>query len=96
MIITLEEARLWCRIESDTEDMLVVELIEFAEEYLYNATGIRFDATNNVAKQFCKALICEQYEERTLTVDRRKDYSKVLQSCLSQLSHCYTPPEVME
>lgn len=93
MIITLEEVKEYLKIDYDDEDDLLLELIEVAEEYLYAATGTKFDSTNKRAKLYCRVLVNEWYKDRALTENSTKSLTvtqKVrftLQSILTQLKY---------
>ena len=93
MIITLEEVKEYLKIDYDDEDNLLLELIEVAEEYLYAATGTKFDSANKRAKLYCRALVNEWYKDRALTENSTKSLTvtqKVrftLQSILTQLKY---------
>ena len=93
MILTLEEVKEYLKVDYDDEDDLLKELIEVAEEYLYAATGRKFDSTNKRAKLYCRVLINEWYKDRSLTENTTKNLTvtqKVrftLQSILAQLKY---------
>lgn len=90
MIVTLEEAKAWLRVDSDDEDSEIQSLIDGTEAYLFNATGKIFDNTNPLAKLYCRVLICDWYENRGLMSDG-KSSDKVrftLQSTMLQLQYC--------
>jgi uncharacterized phage protein (predicted DNA packaging) len=95
MIITIDEAKLWCRIEPEVteEDALLHALINAAEQYLYNATGVTFDSTNELAKLFCMVLVTDWYENRELVGKASEAVRYTLQSILAQLQYCYEPTE---
>lgn len=95
MIITIEEAKQYLRLDGDEEDFLIESLITAAEIYLKNATGNTFDNTNHLARLFCITLVTDWYENRGLTVDKVGDGIRpVIDSLIAQLNHCY--PEVTE
>lgn len=88
MIITLEEAKEWLRIDSDEEDMLISTLVLSAEEYLIDATGRQFEDTNNRAKLFCFVLVTDWYENRELiSVKPSEKVRFSIQSLLVQLQY---------
>ncbi|WP_369806542.1 head-tail connector protein, partial [Geobacillus sp. FJAT-46040] len=66
LIITLDEAKQWLRVEHSDEDGLISTLINAAEKYLFNATGNTFDSTNELAKLFCYVLVTDWYENREM------------------------------
>lgn len=86
MIITPEETKDWLRIDGDEEDSTIKLLINAAEEYLKNATGRKFDSTNNQARLFCLVLVTDWFENRDLMgakVSEKVRFS--IQSMLLQL-----------
>jgi uncharacterized phage protein (predicted DNA packaging) len=89
MIVTLEEAKNWLRVDFSDDDALITTLINAAEEYLKNATGITFDATNHLAKIFCMTLIADWYENRELIGKVSDQVRPILQSILAQLTYAY-------
>lgn len=94
MILSVEEVKLYLRIDYDEDDLLIEELIESAEDYLYNATGKRFTEKNKLAKRYCRALIYDWYKDRGMNIRATKNTTvseKVkytLQSILLQLKFC--------
>lgn len=95
MIITLEETKQYLRIDGSEDDALITTLIITAEDYLTNATGKTFDSTNQLAKLFCFVLVSDWYENRELTGKASEKVRFTMQSILTQLKHCYEPPEVV-
>jgi len=94
MILELEEAKTWLRIDGDDENSLVETLIGAAETYLHNATEIQFDNTNHLARLFCLVLCADWYENRDLIGQQPSDKVRfTIQSILAQLQHAYAPPK---
>jgi len=89
MIVTLEEAKNWLRVDFSDDDALITTLINAAEEYLENTTGTAFDATNHLAKIFCMTLIAHWYENRELIGKASNEVRPILQSILAQLTYAY-------
>lgn len=90
MIVTLEEAKSWLKIDYDDEDGDIKVIIDAAEIYLKNATDIVYDNTNPLAKLYCRVLIEEWHENKGLMV-KNSTSDKVrytLQSILAQLKYC--------
>ncbi len=95
MIISLEEAKTYLRVDSSEEDDLIKSLIDAAEIYLKNATGRSFDDSNHIARLFCLTLVTDWYENRGLVVGKvGEEIRPVIESLLAQLNYCY--PEVVE
>ncbi|MBB5325197.1 putative phage protein (predicted DNA packaging) [Anoxybacillus tepidamans] len=89
MIVTFEEAKNWLRVDFSDDDALITTLINAAEEYLKNATGTTFDATNYLAKIFCMTLIADWYENREMIGKATDQTRPIIQSILTQLTYSY-------
>lgn len=87
MIITLDEAKQWLRIEHNDEDSLISTLISAAEKYLVNATGNAFDNTNELAKLFCYVLVTDWYENREMIGKTSDQVRPIITSILAQLTY---------
>jgi uncharacterized phage protein (predicted DNA packaging) len=95
LIITVEEAKTWLRIDGAEENSLIGILISAAEDYLYNATGNVFDNKNELAKLFCLVLVTDWYENRDMIGKASEKIRLSVDSMLSQLAHNYdTAPKV--
>ena len=93
MIISLEEAKTYLRVDNSEEDDLIENLIEAAKVYLENATGNTFDSSNYLARLFCLTLVTDWYESRGLVVGKvGEGIRPVINSLLAQLNYSY--PEV--
>lgn len=73
--MTLEELKLFLRIDDAEEDTLVQTLQIAAEEYITNA-GITKDYTKELYKLAVKILVSHWYENRTVE-NYGKDVSKI-------------------
>ena len=94
LILELEEAKLWLRVDGDDEDALIETLIQASEEYLKNSVEAEFDKNNQLAKLFCLVLCADWYENRDLI--GQQPSAKVrftCQSILAQLQYAYVPAE---
>lgn len=91
MIVTLNEAKEWLRVDHNEDDTLIQSLITASEQYLKNATGIDYDDTNELAKVYCMVLITDWYEKRELTEGAYRQISNqtryVITSILMQLTY---------
>ncbi len=89
MIVNLDEAKAWLKVDYVEEDTDIQLLIDSAETYLTNATGKAFDNTNALARLYCRVLINDWYENRGLMEEYRTS-GKVkftLQSIMMQLQY---------
>lgn len=89
MIVTLEEAKQYLRVDTDHEDALVESLIAAAETYLYNATGITYNDSNKLAKLFVLVLVADWFENRESVGHVTQMTRRSVQSLLVQLQNCY-------
>ena len=90
MILTLENAKKYLRVDYDEDDDFITTLILTAEEYLFNATGIRYTEKSNIAVLYCSILIYDWYNNREF-VTAKKVSDKVrftLTSMMTQLKYC--------
>ena len=91
MIVKLEDAKNYLRVDCDGEDdNLITALILAAEEYLFNATGIKYTAASNIAALYCKILIYDWYKNRQLSTDKKvsDNVRFALTSMITQLKYC--------
>lgn len=86
VILTLNEAKAFLRVDINDDDTLISTLITAAELYLYNATGKTFDSTNALAKLFCMVLVTDWYDNRSMTTTTDKT-RKIIESMLLQLTY---------
>jgi uncharacterized phage protein (predicted DNA packaging) len=89
MIVSLDEVKTWLRVDFTDDDALLTTLINAAELYLKNATGVKFDATNHLAKLFCMTLISDWYENREMIGKATDQTRPIIQSILTQLTYSY-------
>ena len=87
MIITLEEAKMHLKVDSDEEDNYIQILIDASEEFINYATGKNFDKDNKRAKVVCLFLIADMYENRLSTTDKVNEKIKsIAMLLLTQLA----------
>lgn len=93
-IITLEEAKLFLKVDYEEEDSEITMLIEASELYLQNATGKEFTSDNKLAVLYCKVLISDWFNNRELMANGKvsEKVRFTLQSILVQLQ-CYEVPD---
>lgn len=87
MIVTLEEVKMWLRVDGDEEDLQLNSLILASEMYLKNATGQTFDATNELARILCLTLIVDWYENREYVDTVSSKVRHTIRSILLQLQY---------
>ncbi|QLY82236.1 head-tail connector protein [Clostridium intestinale] len=89
MIITIPQVKSWLKIDFDEDNEDIQMLIDAAELYLKNATEKDYDSTNPLAVLYCRVLVTDWYENRSLMQDN-KTSDKVrftLQSIKMQLQY---------
>ena len=64
MLITVEEAKKYGRIDHDAEDDVVIDLILFAESYIQGALGDNFNRKDSRIKTVAKCIVNEMYDKR--------------------------------
>lgn len=72
MLITIEEARDWLRLDNSDNDVNIEGLIESAEEYITLTTGMSVEAqlTSPLAKTACKFLLSQWYDPEQADSDK--------------------------
>ncbi|ACL19513.1 uncharacterized phage protein (possible DNA packaging) [Desulfitobacterium hafniense DCB-2] len=91
MILDLTTVKDFLKIEQDfhEEDSIIQLLIDAAEIYLHNATGIKFDEQNNMAKLFCLILVSDWFDSRQMVGKISEKVRFTVESMITQLKYCY-------
>lgn len=63
---TLEEAKIYLRIDHDTEDTLILSLLDAADGYLQGAVGKDYPKEDARAKTLALLVVSDLYEQRSL------------------------------
>jgi uncharacterized phage protein (predicted DNA packaging) len=94
MIVSLDEAKLYLRLDDDysDEDVLIQSLELAAEESLFNSTGIIFDDTSNLAKLYINVMINDFYSNRSIIEPLKTKTRDTLTNIALQLQYAYTMP----
>lgn len=86
-LLTVEEAKLWLRVDGDEEDELIQNLIDAADQYLLDATGRRWTAETPTAKLCAMALVADWYEHREFAAENTSPKVRpAIQSMIMQLT----------
>ena len=99
-MVTLEEVKLYLRIDTDFEDNLIEGLLEVAEGYLRDGVtdfDINYARDEEYAKKadlLTKVLVAELYNNRDSRNDSRTNFSYTVQSMMNQLKY-YAAEEVI-
>ncbi|MGG5736733.1 head-tail connector protein [Bacillus cereus group sp. IBL03679] len=87
MVLKLEEAKEYLRVDGDEEESLISSFITAAEIYIKNATSKNVDLKSELAKLAARILISHWYENRE-AVGKAEQLAFSLQSILVQLQYC--------
>ncbi|PHG55647.1 head-tail connector protein [Bacillus toyonensis] len=87
MVLTVEEAKKYLRVDGDEEDDLITSFVEAAEIYIKNATSKHVDVKSELAKLAARILIAHWHENRE-AVGKAEQLAFSLQSILVQLQYC--------
>lgn len=83
MLITVEEAKNYARIDGDYDDDVIESLILFAEGYINGALGDDFPREDPRIKLVAKAIVAEMYDNREFTASNTKMSNSVRHLCSS-------------
>lgn len=86
LVLKLEEAKEYLRVDGNEEDMLITSLITAAEQYIKNSTSKDVNLNDELAKLAARILIAHWYENRE-PVGKTGKLSFSLQSILIQLQY---------
>ncbi len=86
MVLTLEEAKKYLRVDGDEEDDLITSFVIAAEIYIKNATSKNVDLKSELAKLAARILISHWHENREV-VGKAEQLAFSLQSILVQLQY---------
>ena len=95
-MVTLDDCKLFLRIDTDFEDALIENLIEVAESYLIDGVTdyqINYSANENYRKKadlLKKVIVSELFNNREPRNDNRTNFSYAVQSMLNQLKYFET------
>ena len=93
MAVTLEDVKLYLRIDGDAEDSLLQACMAAAESYLISAVSdyeTNYEASADYAAKadlVSLALISEMYRNREPSNDGRADYPFYIRSQITQLQY---------
>jgi len=95
-LVTLEEAKLWLRVDGDDEDLIITNLLDEAEGEVARRGGEAWEwvREKQQARTFILAYVADRYEHRGLTVGKgERTMNPVLASLLFELQHSGPPSE---
>lgn len=85
-MMTLEEAKTFCRIDNDEEDALIMTLLKTADDYMESACGKNYDKNSEKAKLCQGILVNHWYENRSL-IGNKKALPYSIENLLLQLRY---------
>ncbi|MHB9945619.1 DNA packaging protein [Clostridium botulinum] len=91
MIVTLEEVKMYCRIDDDEEDFLLELLIKNAEDYIEDAVkpiSNMSDKLKEKSKLLALVLISDWYDNRSLNMKTSEKVRYSITSLLNQMKWC--------
>ena len=85
MIVTLEEAKSYLRVDFNDDDALITSLITTADEYLKAAINPTYDATSGRAKTLALIVVGDLYDNRELSEKVSGNTRRLVQNFALQL-----------
>lgn len=86
MIISLDETKIWLRVDGEDDDLIIEMLIDVAENYLKNAVGRTVAKNNKNAKLLCLVLVADWFENREF-IGKADNVRHTIRSLLLQLEY---------
>lgn len=83
LLITVEEAKKYCRIDGNYEDDVIESLILFAENYIQGALGKNFPRENPRIKLIAKCIVSDLYDKREFTAQSGNKVSNAVRHLCS-------------
>ncbi len=82
--MTLEEVKIFLRVDFDEDDAYIRLLMDVAKEYIINAVGV-FNEKRMMAKLLFLTIISNLYENRQYTVESNEKVAYIIKSMVLQL-----------
>jgi uncharacterized phage protein (predicted DNA packaging) len=92
MILTLEEAKLYIRLDDEYYDSYVIDLIETSQIYIDSMVGTAYKTYPDAVKLATllqKKLISDMYDNRGTEIPSNIQQDKITNSILDKLSNYY-------
>nr|DAY63744.1 MAG TPA: head tail connector [Caudoviricetes sp.] len=90
-MLTLDEIRVYLRVDGSEEDEWLLELIEVSHIYIDSMVGKAYKVDENavrLASLLQRYLIQTMYEERSINVPSNTKENRIVSSILDKLSNC--------
>jgi uncharacterized phage protein (predicted DNA packaging) len=97
LIINIDEMKEYLRLDGITDDdLLLLALLETAEEYVKNATGFKFDLeVPEIAKLIVRLLVSHWYDNRGIVSSQNQNkIDFTVNTLLQQLTYSYTEEQI--
>ena len=85
MIVTLEEAKAYLRVDFNDDDVLITSLISAADEYLKAAISETYDVKSERARTLALIVVGDLYDNRELSEKVSGNTRRLVQSFALQL-----------
>lgn len=88
--MTLEEAKDYLKIDDNSQDVFIQDLITISENYIDSMVGETYKVDKKavkLAKLLQYKLIADMYESRSTEVDNKTKQDKIVTSILDKLSN---------
>jgi len=85
-MMTLEEAKIFCRIDNDEEDALIRTLLKTADSYIESACGKEYDKSSEKAK-LCQGILVNHWYENRSMIGNKKALPYSIENLLLQLRY---------
>lgn len=90
-MLTLDEIKVYLRVDGSEEDEWLLELIEVSHIYIDSMVGKAYKGDENavrLASLLQRYLIQTMYEERSINVPSNTKENRIVSSILDKLSNC--------
>ena len=85
MIVTLEEAKAYLRVDFNDDDVLITSLISAADEYLKAAISETYDVKSERARTLALIVVGDLYDNREISEKVSGNTRRLVQSFALQL-----------
>lgn len=85
MIVTLEEAKAYLRVDFNDDDSLINSLIDTADEYLKAAISETYNTTSGRAKMLALIVVGDLYDNREMSEKVSGNVRRLVQNFALQL-----------
>lgn len=90
-MLTLDEIKVYLRVDNSEDDEWLLELIEISQIYIDSMVGKAYKGDENAVRLSSllqRYLIQTMYEERSINVPSNTKENRIVSSILDKLSNC--------